>query len=387
MEQKIAADARPALTGSARAVFRALVLEGPSTRPQIGARLGLSRPTMSAAIAELERPGYAEMVDVVRGPLGRSAARYRAGRGAGHVMAIDAGSTHVSLRVATLDRRILLSRLRRLPVSQLNISAETSRIVAEEVAAALALAQPDWGPLRTLGIAVPTRVVGPGGDTAASREEIVFSAFRPPEGAAILLENNVNCAAVAERHYGAAREHATFAYVQIGLKIGLGLIMGDQLIRGRNGAAGEISHMSFPFGPGLRPEPIALEHYLGAEALMARIRADWPADAGAPPADTAALLALAGEGHPAAQRHLDRHAADIGAMVASCISVVDPGLVVLGGGLGAAPLLRPGVQAAVDRLSYGSDVRTSLLGPDATVLGIERLAIEHTLTQLLGDDA
>ena len=97
-------------------MFRRLVLEVPATRPQIGLTLGLSRPTMSAAIGELERLGYVEMVDVVRGPLGRSAARYRVGPGAGHVMAIDAGSTHVSLRLSTLDRRLLLSRGRRPPL-------------------------------------------------------------------------------------------------------------------------------------------------------------------------------------------------------------------------------------------------------------------------------
>ncbi|MCR5857220.1 helix-turn-helix domain-containing protein [Mesorhizobium sp. J428] len=57
----------PALTGSAKAVLRRLVAEGPSTRPQIGSALGLSRPTMSAAIAELERPGYVEEMGAHRG--------------------------------------------------------------------------------------------------------------------------------------------------------------------------------------------------------------------------------------------------------------------------------------------------------------------------------
>lgn len=382
-----AAAARPAFTGSARAVFRALVFDGPATRPRIGEALGLSRPTMSAAIAELERLGYVEMIDVVRGPLGRSAALYRVGRAAGHVMSVDAGSTHVSLRIATLDRRLLLSRARPLPASQFAISAETSRIVAEEVAAALAATEPDWGPLRTLGIAVPTRVVGPGGDTVASRQEVVFSAFRPPPGAEVVLENNVNCAAVAERHYGAGRGEPAFAYVQVGLKIGLGLILGDQLVRGRNGAAGEIGHLSFPFAPGLSPEAGAAEHYLGTESLIARIRAGWPEAAGPPPPDTAALLDLAGARNAAALRQVERHAADIGAVVASCVSVVDPGLVILGGGLGASPLLLPRVRETVDRLSYPTEIRGSLLGPDATVLGIERLAVERALLQLVGEEA
>ena len=378
---------RPALTGSARAVFRRLVEDGPSTRPQIGQELGLSRPTMSAAITELERPRYVEMIGAVQGSLGRSASQYRVGSGAGHVIAVDAGSTHVRVRVSTLDRRLLTSRVLRLPTRQLAINEAVSRAVADEVALARAGALPGWGPLRAMGLALPTRVVGPGSDTAATRQEVVFSAFTPPDGVALVLENNVNCAAVAEQHYGAARGVSGFAYVQIGLKIGMGLVLGDQLIRGRNGAAGEIGHLSFPFAPGVSPLPGEAEHYLGTEALVARVRADWPLSAGAPPADTAELLAKAEAGSADALRHVARHADDIGAIVATCVSVVDPGLVVLGGGVGASALLLPGVTATANRLSYPVEIRNSLLGADATVMGIERLAIDAAIDLLLGKDA
>ncbi|MDB5587159.1 MAG: transcriptional regulator, MarR family [Devosia sp.] len=377
--------ARLSITGSAKAVFRSLVLDGPSTRPNMGSALGLSRPTMSAAIAELENLGYVEMIGAVRGPLGRSASQYRVGPQAGHVMAVDAGSTSIRLRVSTLDRRLLYSHVHRLPMRQFEVSAEVSRAVAAEVAAALAATLPEWGPLSTLGIAVPTRVVGPDGDAEASRQNVVFTAFTPPQQTTVLLENNVNCAAVAEMHYGAAQGEETFSYVQIGLKIGMGLVLGGQLIRGRYGAAGEIGHLAFPFAPGTEPRPGEVEHYLGTEALMARVHADWSPDDGAPPLDTTELLLMAGNGGVGAQRHVAKHAADIGAIVASCVSVVDPGVVVLGGGFGSSPLLLPGVSDTVRRLSYSAEVRSSDLGSDATVLGIERLAMERGLLLALGE--
>jgi predicted NBD/HSP70 family sugar kinase len=135
------------------------------------------------------------------------------------------------------------------------------------------------------------------------------------------------------------------------------------------------------------PEPGAVEQYLGTESLIARIRADWPTDAGPAPGDTAELLSLADNGNPKARWHVARHAADIGAIVASCVSVVDPGLVILGGGFGSAPLLLPGVRETVSRLSYPTEIRSSLLGPDATVLGIERLAIERALMIALGEES
>jgi predicted NBD/HSP70 family sugar kinase len=365
-------------------VFRRLVEDGPSTRPQIGLSLGLSRPTMSAAIAELEQHNYVEMVGAIQGPSGRSAAQYRVGPGAGHVISVDAGATHVRVRASTLDGRLLTSRVLRLPASQLAINEDVSRAVASEIAIVRAEADHRWGPLRAIGLAVPTRVVGPEGDVSSSRQEIVFSAFTPPAGVALILENNVNCAAVAERHYGAARGAASFAYVQIGLKIGMGLVLNGQLVRGRNGAAGEIGHLSFPFAPGLVPRPGEAERYLGTEAFIERVRSDWPAAAGAPPRDTAELFAMAEGGQPDAMRHVTRHAADIGAIIATCVSVVDPGLIVLGGGLGASPVLLPVVKDTASRLSYQADIRSTLLGADATVLGIERLATEAVVSDLIG---
>ena len=374
------------LTASAKSIFRLLSESGSSTRPQLGEALQLSRPTMSAAIAELDEIGLVAKIGEVQGQLGRKAAIYRPGLTAGHVIAIDAGSTHVRLRVSTIDRRLLHSRVYRLPASQLLLGEEISHAVADEVAATLAAADASWGPLRMIGIAVPSRVVGPQGDRNATRQQEIFSCFEPPADVPVILENNVNCAAVAERSNGIAWDSDTFAYVQIGLKIGMGLMLGGKLLRGRNGAAGEIGHLAFPMADGTRPIPGEIERYMGTEAFMVRVLAAWPASAGAPPADAAELMSRAADSCAVSLEHVMRHAEDIGAIVASCVSVVDPGLVVLGGGLGGSPLLLPTVREVANRLSYPLEVRISTLGPDATVLGIEKLASEQTVDLLLGED-
>lgn len=374
-----------ALTASAKSIFRLLASRGPATRPQLGEVLGLSRPTMSAAISELEDLGLATKIGEVQGALGRKAAVYRPGQAAGHVISIDAGSTHVRLRASTVDYRLLHSRVYRLPSSQLLLGEEISRAVADEVAATLAESDPAWGPLRAIGIALPSRVVGPQGDRNATRQQAIFSCFEPPADIPVVLENNVNCAAVAERSNGVAKDSETFAYVQIGLKIGMGIMLDGKLLRGRNGAAGEISHLAFPMADGTSPIPGEIERFMGTEALMQRVAARWPKGQGAAPADAAALMALAAEGNAAALEQVTRHAEDIGAIVASCVSMVDPGLVVLGGGLGASPLLLPTVTEVANRLSYPVEVRTSSLGQDATVLGVEKLASEKAVDLILGD--
>jgi predicted NBD/HSP70 family sugar kinase len=376
---------RNGFTSSAKAVFRILFAQGPATRPQLCAELGLSRPTMSASILELDRVGYVEKIGEVQGPLGRKAIMYRLGRGAGHVIAVDAGSTHVRLRISTLDRqRLLHNRTFRLSAHQRELSDEISRTVAEEIAAARALAESSWGPLRAIGVALPSRVVVQ--DGSPHPQDRLFSNFTPPVDVPLVLENNVNCAAIAEQSHGVARGWADFAYIQVGVKVGMGVVLRGQLLRGRNGAAGEVSHIAFPFAPDRQPQdPVALEHYLGADALMQRVRADWPAAEHAPPPDAPQLLGLAEAGHGAAVAAVARHGLDIGAMVATAVSIIDPGLVVLGGGIGNSAQILPHVRSVVERLTFPTEILSSVLGPDATVLGIEQLAAEHACQLMIGD--
>jgi predicted NBD/HSP70 family sugar kinase len=338
---------------------------------------------MSASIIELDRAGYIEKIGELQGALGRKAGMYRLGSGAGHVIAVDAGSTHVRLRVATLDRRLLHNRTYRLSSNQRVLGDEISAAVSEEVSAARAISEPGWGPLRAIGIAVPSRVVIQ--DALPHPQDKLFSNFTPPGDVPLVLENNVNCAAIAEHNHGVARGRTNFAYIQVGVKIGMGIVLRGQLLQGRNGAAGEISHIAFPFAPARPPEDaVALEDYLGAEALMERVRAGWPANFGAPPEDAPRLLALAEAGNVAARAAVAQHGRDIGAMVATCVSIIDPGLVVLGGGVGNSALILPHVREVVDRLTFPTDIVSSILGSDATVLGIEQLAAEHASSLIIG---
>ncbi len=380
-------DSRTTFTSSAKSVFRLLLSKGPATRPQLSTALGLSRPTMSASVAALQRMGLIEKIGEVNGALGRRAAVYRPAAAAGHVIAVDAGSTHIRLRASTLDRRLLHSHVYRLASGQRYLSAEISKAVAKEVEEIRALAEPAWGPLRAMGIALPARVVAKDADTAATGQNNLFLNFAPPAHVPLLIENNVNCAAVAESSEGVARGAPDFAYIQVGLKIGMGVVLRGQLLRGYNGAAGEVAHLPFPWGTDRRPASEELENYLGAEMLMQRVNRDWPAagDAGPPPRDTAQLLTLAEQQHPAALEQVRRHAEDIGALVAACVSVLDPGLVVLGGGIGSNAIILPWVRETVARLCLPTRIETSALGLDATVLGIEKLTAEYASHLLLGD--
>lgn len=167
----------------------------------------------------------------------------------------------------------------------------------------------------------------------------------------------------------------TFGYLRIGVGIGLGIVVGGRVLRGANGAAGELARLPYPWADGSEPRHEALEGYMGARSLLRRAAEIWQKTDGPCPRTTDRLLALVEQGNAPARAVLDRHAVDVGKLAAAVIAVLDPGLVVLGGSTGADPRLLPGVRAEVERLSWPTEVVSSTVGDLGTVVGAARLAV------------
>ncbi|MCD9874613.1 ROK family transcriptional regulator [Streptomyces guryensis] len=370
----------PRLTESASAVFAVLAEAGSATRPQLASLAGLSKPTVSSAVAELESARLAAHSGTASGGTGRSAAVYGLGPAAGAVLAVDLGPALTRVRGCALDGTLLAQ------------AAGTRKDAADVVREALA-ALPADAPLRTVVVAV--------GDVTAREKEgarmrpatakagPVFDAMAValPPGVPVHLENNVNCAALAELHEGAARGRRTFGYLRIGVGIGLGIVVGGQVLRGANGAAGELARLPYPWDDGREPRHEALEEYIGARSLLRRAAEAWRDEDGPCPSTAEQLFALAGEGRAAARGVVGRHAADVGRLAAAVTAVLDPGLIVLGGSTGADPQVLPGVRAELARLSWPTEVVSSTVGDLGTVVGAARLAVSRgvqTVTEAVG---
>lgn len=370
----------PRLTESASAVFAVLAEAGSATRPQLASLAGLSKPTVSSAVAELESARLATHSGTASGGTGRSAAVYGLGPAAGAVLAVDLGPALTRVRGCALDGTLL---------AQATGTREEAADVVREALAAL----PVGAPLRTVVVAV--------GDVTAREKEgarmrpatakagPVFDAMAValPPGVPVHLENNVNCAALAELHEGAARGRRTFGYLRIGVGIGLGIVVGGEVLRGANGAAGELARLPYPWDDGREPRHEALEEYIGARSLLRRAAEAWPDEDGSCPRTAEQLFARAGEGRAAARAVIDRHAVDVGRLAAAVTAVLDPGLIVLGGSTGADPQILPGVRAELARLSWPTEVVSSMVGDLGTVVGAARLAVTRgvqTVTETAG---
>ncbi|MEU2054963.1 ROK family protein [Streptomyces bungoensis] len=358
--------AAPRLTESAGAVFAVLAQAGSATRPQLASLAGLSKPTVSAAVAELQGARLAALSGTASSGTGRTAAVYRLGPAAGAVLAVDLGPALTRVRGCALDGTLLAE-------------ATGSRAGAADAVREALGALPAGAPLRGVVVAVGdvAERQGAGMRPATAKAGPVFDAMAValPPGVPVHLENNVNCAALAELHEGAARGRRTFGYLRIGVGVGLGIVIGGRVVRGANGAAGELARLPYPWDEGREPRLEALEDYMGARSLLRRAAGAWRDGDGPCPRTTERLFALAAQGLEPARAVVARHAADVGRLAAAVVAVLDPGLIVLGGGTGADPQLLPGVRAELARLSWPTEVVSSTLGELGTVVGAARLAV------------
>jgi predicted NBD/HSP70 family sugar kinase len=376
-----------------QAVLETIFRKGPITRPEIAAATDLSKPTVSAAVSRLEQGGLVHAAGRRAGQRGRKPVAYVVSSRAGFVVGADIGGTNV--RVATAD-------LFGEPISDLKrpTAKDGSRAVGvqilEMVTEVIDQASAVHGRPLTLGMSSPGIV-----DQASGR--ITSLAYNvAPEGGfdplevirdrfdlPVLVENNVNLAAVGEKWFGLARGVSTMVFIAIGAGIGMGIIIDDELVRGAHGAAGEICYLPLvgdPFNPRHRLHG-GLEDEIGAAGIVAAFNERRSQD-DPQLASVHEVFELAGTGNLAAQSVVDHVASRLGTAIATVCAILDPELVVLGGGIGASPmLLRPVRGSAAALVPITARIETSLLGERAALQGAIAVALHAARTVLLSQGA
>lgn len=191
------------------------------------------------------------------------------------------------------------------------------------------------------------------------------------------VDNDANCAALAEHTLGAARGARVSLTVTLGTGVGCGIVVEGRVQHGARGGAGEIGHL--PLGSGEHPCTCGIERCVEPEmsgsGLIERAR-----EAGLEARDAQAVFAAAAAGEPRARALVARMADRLGAALATAINLLDPDVVVIGGGVARAgePLLEP-VRRAAERYALPSHRRglrivAAELGERAGVVGAGLLA-------------
>jgi fructokinase len=197
-------------------------------------------------------------------------------------------------------------------------------------------------------------------------------------GRALRISNDANCLAMSEAADGAGAGYHTVFAVIIGTGVGAGIVSGGRILDGPNGTGGEWGHVPLPWmNPQEFPSPRCwcgqhgcLETFLSGPALAA--------DCDGPGArDASSLPARAASGDQRAVEALARHADRLARALAMIANILDPDVIVLGGGLSNMAHLYRDVPGLMARYGFGDVARTPVVqakhGDSSGVFGAARL--------------
>lgn len=363
-----------------RALNQRLVLErlrahGEATRPQIAAGTGLSKPTVGQALLDLEQHGLVRATGRSLAGPGRAAVVYQVAPDAGHVVGVDIGRRVIRVAVADLDGSIVArldepNRCRSASALVRTVSEAVERAV---VAAGLNPHEVVSTVVGTPGVPDPaTGTVHrapnlPGWERRGLLHELV--AALAGAGSDVVVENDANLCAVGEHALGAALGVDVLVCLTVGTGIGMGLLVDGKLFRGAHGAAGEIADLPFgprPTGTGThRPGPV--ETAAAGQAVV-----DAAHERGLTKARSAKdVFRLAREGDERAVRVVEEEAEKLAYVVSAVTAVLDPRLIVLGGGIGgnADLLAEPMRRSLAATVPVVPEIVAGRLGEDAVLAG------------------
>ncbi|GAS81358.1 ROK family transcriptional regulator [Paenibacillus amylolyticus] len=385
-------------------IMDALITQGTMSRADISRQTGLSKPTVSSAVEHLIDRNLVRETGRADNAQGRKATLIRFNETAYYVCGIDLGATRIRIALSDLNGEIIAYRTYPMVVQAANDQAQATilELLRSHMNALLEENHLNWNQIQCIGFGIPgvvlpekgriSRIVDPlvGLEQAFSLESL--SGAFPCE---VILENDVNLAALGEYRSGAAAGYPLFVFFSIGTGTGAGIMVHGQLLRGLGGLTGEIAEMLMEDGRRLEEVlsadglmQLAKRHlYLRDELLVA---ADSGADVNV---DADALRRhLTPEKLFEAARSGEVEALDIlkqySQMLASALRqisvVLAPDLIVLGGGVGGngdvlLPLLR---QIISEHFPVQPQLICSKLGEQAVVTGAVQVALQQTMLNL-----
>ncbi|MFK7942076.1 MAG: ROK family protein [Paracoccaceae bacterium] len=359
---------------------RQLILErirdaGQMGRAEMARASGLSTQAVSNIIADMMGDGLILEVGRRTGARGLPAVQYGLNPGGGYAFGVEIRPDAVFAALLDLSGKTIFSARRAQtsvgpePVTEAVVALLTQALEASGVSASKVLGA---------GIVLP----GPFGQTGIQNSGSELSGwkgidlsawFQSALGLPVIIENDANAAAIAERVKGAAQALDSYAFLYFGAGLGLGWVHNGALATGAYGNAGEIGHIPVPCDG----QTVLLETVVSRLSVQQAL-----ADKGIVISDGQDLQHLFERANPTLLAWLDRAQAPLSVAVATVENLLDPQAIILGGAMpdGILDYLIEGVglqvksvsnrvDRTVPRLIRGSSGRmTATLGAAALVI-------------------
>ena len=359
------------------------------SRAELSRITGLTKNTVSLALANLERAGLVRPSGVRTGVPGPAALLYEVHPDAAFVLGLDVGRHF--LRGAISD---FAGTVRAKASVRARVSSGSGRVaelvqLANKLCAEVGVELADIAQtvLGSPGVYDPQRdALALAGALPGWDKPRVLAELREAFGGSLMIENDVDAAALAERVHGHGRDVDSFAFVSVGTGIGMGLVLDGKLRHGSHGVAGEIGYLPFTEGSGSDQRDARKRGGFDASASAAAVvRAARRAGVrGAMSAEK--VFAAAARGDAVAAAVVAEEALLVAKAVCTVITVVDPELIVLGGGIGQAPGFLEAVVNQVRMLApVLPEVKASVLGTETVVAGCVAAGLDRAWQRLVGE--
>jgi predicted NBD/HSP70 family sugar kinase/DNA-binding HxlR family transcriptional regulator len=340
----------PALlrTLNERTVLDAIRAAAPVSRAELARRTGISKPTVSLALRALLEDGLVRETSLEPDRPHFGAVYYEAEPDAAFVLGVDLGANALRAAICDLGGE---TRASAEVASRASSVAKRLDRLAGLVESLLAEADVPSGRLDRAVVGIPAVVSAEGrvsdsdipglerGDLPVLLEERL--------GVPVTLENDVNLAALGAARSGAARGEGDFAFVLVGEGLGAAVVLGGELHRGANGAAGELDAIRSGHAEDFDPSAGAIATWAAGRTADAVLE------------ETARRIAL---------------------HVVPLAATLDLPLVVVGGSVGGREeLLEPIRRRLGEWLAFPPRVAVSTLGDAAVLTGALAAGVDATL--------
>ncbi len=383
----IDARGQEALTGAAQSeIFQILRDGAPRTRSELAALTGLARSTVAARVDALLRAHLVAPFADAASTGGRPSRQFSFDGTRHAVLGVDIGATHVHLALTDLHGTALVDVLEELAVAEgpdviLGWVIEQGMRLLEQ--------HRDRVTLRAVGVGLPGPVEHATGQPVDPPIMPGWARFDVPGvlrrafGVPIFVDNDVNVMALGE-HHDYWSDVPDLLFVKVASGIGAGVIVGGRVHRGAQGIAGDIGHIWVPEADGVECRCGSLgclEAIAAGPAIAARLRAN-----GADIHSVADIVAAVGSGDIDAVREVREAGRIIGRVLTTCVSLINPAVIVLGGSVAnAGDHLLAGAREVIytrsTALATGSlQIVRSRGKQDAAVSGASAMAIQQVLS-------
>jgi glucokinase len=377
---------------SAAALFQLLRDGQPKTKAELVEVTGLSRSTIQFRVDTLLELGLIAPVSDAVSTGGRPSAQVALNPSARVVAAVDFGATKASLAVTDLGGNILSRTTAEMKIAdgpEICLGWMVKRIRSE-----LAAIRRREADLIAIGIGLPGPVEHATGRPSNPPIMPGWDDFDVPGfvnhhlKATVLVDNDVNIMALGEKKV-AWPDVANMIFLKASTGIGSGIISSDVLQRGAEGIAGDIGHVQIARGhdvPCRCGNNGCLEALAAGPALAQQLARAGATFNGAPIVDLGDVVAATKAGDLVAIQAVRQAGRDIGEVLTTCVSVLNPSVIVIGGSLAlAGEHLIAGVREIVYSRSMPLatehlTISQSRAGFDAGIIGASVMAIDFALS-------